>query len=302
MLTTSDFSIPVIDFGPFLSSDDSTQNAVADQVIDGFTKAGFIYLVGQDIVPSDLQQRVFDLSAEFFARPIEEKQEFAWSTPKANRGYVSLGREKTSTLTDRDAIKKLRKSTPDLKESFEIGNESDPEYENHWPKGDDDRFKKTMIKMFHACYVLELQVLSSIALGLGLPKNFFSAYCDEKVNNLRLLHYPSVPSSVFEKTNQTRANAHCDYGLITLLFQDDQGGLEIQSPSGEYVPAKPIAGSIIVNAGDLLARWCNDRIKSTLHRVTSPPIKNGQDTTPARYSVAYFTSTNRDVDIEVLDV
>jgi isopenicillin N synthase-like dioxygenase len=88
-----------------------------------------------------------------------------------------------------------------------------------------------------------------------------------------------------------------------LLFQDDRGGLQVLSPENTFVDATPIPGAIVVNAGDLLARWSNDTIKSTKHRVVEPPLKKGQevgDTYPPRYSVAYFCNPNFDKLIEAI--
>jgi hypothetical protein len=92
-----------------------------------------------------------------------------------------------------------------------------------------------------------------------------------------------------------------DYGTITLLFQDDRGGLEVLSPKGKFIPATPISDTIVVNAGDLLQRWSNDVIRSTEHRVVSPPTPPENDTYPARYSIAYFCNPNWDATIECLD-
>ena len=129
---------------------------------------------------------------------------------------------------------------------------------------------------------------------------------------MRLLHYPSVPKTVFDRENQARAGAHTgnlpeecsyatDYGTITLLFQDDRGGLEVLSPKGGFVPATPIPDTIVVNAGDLLQRWSNDVIRSTEHRVVSPRSPPTDDSYPARYSIAYFCNPNWDATIECLD-
>jgi isopenicillin N synthase-like dioxygenase len=92
-----------------------------------------------------------------------------------------------------------------------------------------------------------------------------------------------------------------DYGTITLLFQDDRGGLEVLSPSGNFIPAPPIPDTIVVNAADLLARWSNDTIRSTEHRVVSPPTAPSNDTHPARYSIAYFCNPNWDATINCLE-
>jgi isopenicillin N synthase-like dioxygenase len=92
-----------------------------------------------------------------------------------------------------------------------------------------------------------------------------------------------------------------DYGTITLLFQDDRGGLEVLSPKSGFVPATPIPDTIVINAGDLLQRWSNDVIRSTEHRVVSPPTPPTDDKYPARYSIAYFCNPNWDATIECLN-
>ena len=105
---------------------------------------------------------------------------------------------------------------------------------------------------------------------------------------------------------RVRAGEHSDYGSVTLLFQDQQGGLEVKSPKGTFVRATPIEGTVVVNAGDLLARWSNDEIRSTKHRVLQPPPKareaNEEDGEMygSRYSVAYFCNPNFDRWIEAL--
>ena len=89
-------------------------------------------------------------------------------------------------------------------------------------------------------------------------------------------------------------------GSITLLFQDARGGLQVRSPNGTFVDASPIADTIVVNAGDLLARWSNDTIKSTRHRVVEPPVPARAGEYPTRYSVAYFCNPNFEQYIEAL--
>jgi isopenicillin N synthase-like dioxygenase len=98
-------------------------------------------------------------------------------------------------------------------------------------------------------------------------------------------------------------HAHDRLGSITLLFQDSHGGLQVESPHGTFVDATPIPGTIVVNAGDLLARWANDTIKSTKHRVVEPPLPPTPDqdnTYPARYSIAYFCNPNFNRMVEVI--
>ncbi len=216
------------------------------------------------------------------------------------------GREKVTQSNDPEEIAKLRASNPDIKESMEIGREGEDGHPNQWPDKFDaqgENFTKTMKTFFLQCKDLHINVMRSIALGMGLDEHFFDSYTDGADNTLRLLHYPAVSKSVFKNNpGQVRAGAHSDYGSITLLFQDNVGGLEVQSPKGTYVRATPIENTIVVNAGDLLSRWSNDEIRSTMHRVVQPPAKPDDDSDmyPARYSIAYFCNPNFDQYIEAL--
>jgi len=217
---------------------------------------------------------------------------------------VSHGREKVSTLLNREDVATLREQVADLKESIEIGREAEEGHPNNWPSGDKDakEFKDTMLGFHDLCKELHIQVMRAIAVGMGLEEGYFDGYTDVGDNTLRLLHYPEVKKDVFKKNKlQVRAGEHTDYGSITLLFQDDRGGLQVKSPRGTFVDATPIPGTVVVNAGDLLASWSNDTIKSTLHRVVEPPAPEEGDFHPARYSIAYFCNPNFASQIEAIE-
>lgn len=147
-----------------------------------------------------------------------------------------------------------------------------------------------MTSFFSECAALHTEVMRAIAVGMSLPATFFDRFVSDNDNTLRLLHYPSVRRDLFAiNPGQVRAGEHTDYGSITLLFQDDRGGLQVRSPSGKFVDATPIEGTCVVNAGDLLARWSNETIMSTVHRVVEPPRREGKEegeAYPARYSIA----------------
>lgn len=299
--------MPIIDFGAFLNGTDAQKEQIAKEVFKGFQESGFLYLTNHGI-PAETVSNAFSLSAKFFARPQDQKDSLGWTTPQSNRGYVASGREKVTLadLNDREEIAKLRASNPDLKESMEIGREGVEGLPNQWPDKLDDEgaaFAVDMKAFFLKCKSLHTEVMRAIAIGMGLDSTFFDSFTDAGDNNLRLLHYPPVLKSVFKNNpDQVRAGAHSDYGSITLLFQDNVGGLEVQSPQGTWVRATPIPGSIVVNAGDLLNGWSNGTIRSTKHRVIQPPAKAGDtsDMFPERYSIAYFCNPNFDRTIEAL--
>ncbi|KAI5792567.1 hypothetical protein DFH27DRAFT_192558 [Peziza echinospora] len=300
-------SIPLIDFSHFLQGTPEQKKKCAEEIISGFTNAGFIYLKNHGI-PEDHVKTMFENSTEFFKLPQETKESLAWYSARANRGYSTFGREKASRLTSKTDIDDLRLKSPDLKESLEIGRSDQPQYPNLWPPPSVlPNFKPQMEEMFQVNQKLHIEIMRAIAIGLKLDdEKWFDRYCSSADNNMRLLHYPSVKKENLgtgeEERGAVRAGAHSDYGTITLLFQDQAGGLQVRAPNGTYVDATPIPGTIVVNAGDLLARWSNDLINSTEHRVVRPPgegvkrvnEESGEEEVwyPARYSCVYFCNPN----------
>ena len=216
---------------------------------------------------------------------------------------LSVGKTKEEVDADRGG------EGEDMKESFEIGRE-DGVHENRWLEGEGwegDRegqaFGKVMRCFFEKCHDVHIVLMRTVAVAMGLLPTFFDDYIGEKFNTLRLLHYPALPRGSFEG-GRKRAGAHYDYGSITLLFQDMCGGLQVEQPGGGFTDVDPIAGTVVVNAGDLLARWSNGLIRSTKHRVVGPPKRNeqvgGANSHPPRYSIAYFCAPDPDRLIDAL--
>ncbi|KAJ5227072.1 uncharacterized protein N7469_007078 [Penicillium citrinum] len=284
-INKDDLVIPLIDFGPFFSGTPSDKHAVALSITDAFKTSGFLYLKNHGIPPS-VVSRVFSSSARFFDRSQEQKDGLGWTTPQSNRGYVAIGREKLATLDETGEIESRRESAPDIKETMEIGREGVDGLPNRWPDHLDDEgkdFKETMLAFFEMCKGLHTQVMSSIALGMNLPEHFFDEFNKSEQGN-------TVTTALSPCSSRT-----------------SMGGLQVRSPRGTFVDATPIADTIVINAGDLLARWSNDTIKSTRHRVIQPPKPEGEreedspaDTYPSRYSIAYFCNPNNDKVIKAL--
>lgn len=178
--------IPLIDFSTFLSATNPQDKlAVARAILDGFQNAGFIYLRNHGI-PKPVIQKTFQESAEFFKRPLSQKDALAWTTAEANRGYVAQGREKVTDATDPKEIEELRAAEgEDLKESLEIGREGEEGHPNSWPEVDGEEFKATMLEFFDKCKDLHVQVMRAIAVGLGIEETWFDSYCDKGDNTLR---------------------------------------------------------------------------------------------------------------------
>lgn len=117
-----------------------------------------------------------------------------------------------------------------------------------------------MTQFYWTCFKAASDILRALALGLGLDdEDSLLRFHSGHYNQLRLLHYPSVPARAIEEGQMARMPAHTDWSSITMLFQDDCGGLEIEDPKvpGNFIPANPIKGALILNVGDLLTRWSN---------------------------------------------
>ncbi|KAF9054972.1 Clavaminate synthase-like protein [Hymenopellis radicata] len=300
-----DFTIPVIDFAKYrASASEQEKKETAHSIVNAFKTSGFIYVDNHGI-PTEKVQNTFQKSAEFFRLPSELKDKLAWEDPRSNRGYVQIGRERVTQAVDASEIAALREKAPDYKESIEIGRDWDSEWKNMWPaEADAPGFKSTMLDFYQTCHNLHVELMRSIALGLDLEEHFFDSKIDAQCHNLRLLSYPPIQRKKLDGEGQARAGAHSDYGTLTLLFQDQVGGLEVQDPhTGIYHAATPIPGTIVINVGDLLSRWSNDVLRSTLHRVVNPPAKAISETeeiTPGRQSIAFFSNPNFDAEIACL--
>jgi isopenicillin N synthase-like dioxygenase len=198
---------------------------------------------------------------------------------------------------------------PDLKEAFSIGPadlaaapEGEPDSiefawaANIWPD-QPPGFRDALLAYYRAVSALAERLMELLALGLGLPEQYFAPTIDRAISALRLLNYPDQSDDPIP--GQLRAGAHTDYGSLTILLQEQApGGLEVQDADGQWHPVPVVPGTFIVNLGDLMARWTNDRWRSTMHRVVNPP-RDAQGST-RRQSIAFFHQPNWDAEIVCL--
>ncbi|KAF3884449.1 MULTISPECIES: isopenicillin N synthase family dioxygenase [Nostocales] len=273
-------NIPVIDFSLFTSDDARARQSVVEQIYVACHEIGFMYLQNCSI-SQDLIEQVFIQSKDFFNLPLSVKQQFAWSDEFSNCGYVGVGRER------------LDPNKPgDLKEAFNV----DKEFFDSNKFVHNLEFYACILNFHEACTTLADRVLQAFTFALQLPFDFFTTNHDRHNHTLRLLHYPPLLQPPLPL--QVRAGTHSDYGSITLLFQDEVGGLEVQTATGEWIAAPTIPNTIIVNTGDLMERWTNHVFCSTKHRVIVP---NDDRVKQSRYSIAFFTHPNDDTEIACLE-
>ena len=146
---------------------------------------------------------------------------------------------------------------------------------------------------------LAARIMKLFAAALTLPEDFFAEMIDYPVSALRALNYPE--QSVAPKPDQLRAGAHSDYGSLTILLpQEGSKGLQIERPDGSWLDVPPIPGAFVINIGDLMQRWTNDRWVSTVHRVVNPA--NPEEAKLRRQSFAFFHQPNWFAEIKCLDV
>ncbi|MEH2435842.1 MAG: 2OG-Fe(II) oxygenase family protein [Nostoc sp.] len=265
-------TIPIIDLTAFSNGDIITQQKIIKQIYQACHEIGFMYLQNSGI-SKDLIKQVFSYSKSFFNLSLEVKQKQAWSDEFNNTGYVGLERER------------LDPNKPgDLKEAFNVNKQAAMEID------------ASILAFYDSCTELANTVLQAYALALELPEDFFITRHNQQNHTLRSLHYP--PLQTPPKPGQVRAGEHSDYGSITLLFQDDVGGLEVQTASGEWIAAPAIPNSVVVNTGDLMQRWTNDMFCSTKHRVMIPSDNKVKQ---SRYSIAFFCHPNDDTEIACLE-
>ncbi|KAI9148327.1 2-oxoglutarate-Fe(II) type oxidoreductase ppzD [Paramyrothecium foliicola] len=286
--------VPRLDFAKFLHGNVDEQKQLCQRLVWSLSNVGFVKLVNHGISEDDIR-RVFKWNKDFFALPLEKKNKAAHPVqPNPHRGYSYVGQEKLSRVRDYEKGHRDAVEVHDIKESYDQGPIDDQLYPNRWPDEEDlPGFQQFMVSFYDTCHQVHLKILQALATGLGFKPSFLQDLCQENTSELRLNHYPKCQASAVQE-GAMRISEHTDFGTLTLLFQDSIGGLEIedQSKLGTYFPVEPQDQfEMIVNIGDCLQRWTNNKFRSTSHRVILS--HNGSGLIEDRYSVAYFAKPNR---------
>jgi isopenicillin N synthase-like dioxygenase len=273
--------IPVIDIGNLRSDRLSDRQAVAHEIHQAAREIGFFYITNHGISEAVIAQTLAE-AKRFFDLPLEVKQRVAIAHSPISRGYEPLAYQ---TLDENAA--------PDLKEGYYIGidrGQDDPLVQagtfnhgaNQWLP-DLPGWREQMELYFSQMLELARLLCRGLALSLEVEEHYFDRLVDNPMAILRLLHYPPHPAQT--GTHQFGCGAHTDWGAITILWQDQNGGLEVCTAQGEWIEATPIEGTFVINLGDMMARWTNDRYQSTPHRVIN---RSGRE----RYSIPFFFDPN----------
>ena len=271
---------PIVSFKGFQSGDILTISDTVNSVDRALSDCGF--MASSDLgFSNELIVRVFEASATFFSSDARNKMRSTYLSAEENFGYQAFASEHLDPA-----------SPPDLKETFTMRNILNAKIaDNRWPSVE---FKELMKLFFADCLEQAFFLQRILAKALNLDEDFFIKFHSGQNISLRLLHYPALSSDEVQNS-QLGAGAHSDYGLITFLFQDSVGGLEIRDQNGNWQEIKPNNSVVLINSGDLLERWTNGKYRSTLHRVK--PMTRGKE----RFSIAFFVDPDSDTEIKVLD-
>ncbi len=285
-------AIPVIDFSPAFRAGAGDLEGVARQVRRACEEIGFFYLAGHGVAAA-LVETAFEAAREFHAMPLEEKLRLQLN--ENNIGYLAVNQsmQRHSTVH--------RATRPNYNESFFISHDRGADHpdviarvplrgRNQWPTGH-DRMRATMLGYFQTLEALGARMLPVLARALELPAGHFAPFfANEAHINLRFLHYPPQDTGDDEQFGQ---GPHTDNSFLTILARETVPGLAVRLPSGEWLAPPVIPGTFLVNLGNVMKRWSNDRFLSTPHGVLND---SGTD----RYSIAFFYSPNPDSVIECL--
>lgn len=292
--------LPTISLRNALSGDAAALAETAAAVDASLRRLGF-FIVTDHGVPGATIDGVMAAARAFFAQPLADKRAIQSDGAGSHRGYIAAGVEALAhTLGDR--------TPPDLKESFGMGPPAvtadreavagfGPTYRpNRWPAAPVDFKPRTL------AYYAEMERLTSTLMGvfaaaLDLEPAFFQRRFQDHNSTFRIAHYP--PLAAPPAPGQLRAGAHTDYGALTILLgEDTPGGLEVMTPEGQWLPARTAPHDFVINIGDLMMTWSNDRWRSSPHRVANPPPEAwpGQ----SRLSLAYFCNPDDALEIACL--
>ena len=261
---------------------------LAAAMAEAYGDVGFAYATDHGI-PEGVTDALFDASRSFHALPQAAKNAIAVN--RHHRGYIA-----PEMATDRASSVEAA-TRPNLSESFIKLAEPPPGREawpldgpNRWP--DLPGFRDAVEAFEAAAEPVARRLVQAMAVGLGAEPERLLAFFDPATVWLRLLRYPPRPADA--PADRYGSAPHTDFGCLTLLFQDDAGGLEVRTADGSWIPAPPVEGTVLVNTGDLAPVWSGGRWRSTAHRVVNPPDRD-------RYSIAYFYDPGPETLVSPLD-
>jgi len=277
-------SIPLIDLAKLTHESDSVRLPEVKALDKACREIGFFYLTNTG-VPESLTKALMREAKRFFNQPQEVKNAIDIKNSPNHRGYGNIGEEQLDEVTHADW-----KETFDMALDFPTDHPLVSKYPTMYGPNQNPS-DATTVEVLQDYYIETFQVaqklLTAMAQALSLEDDFFTRCFTDHVTVLRMIHYPPRP----EAAHDNGAGAHTDYGCVTLLLQDQTGGLQVKNRHGEWVDATPIENALVVNIGDLMQHWTNDEYISTAHRVRAslPDVH--------RYSFPFFVEPDYETEV-----
>ena len=281
--------IPSVNLNDFLSDNNTSKQKFINEIGEAYENIGFVALKGH-FLDNELVDELYSEIKNFFDLPVAIKEKYEIPGIGGQRGYVSFGKESAKG-----------KKEGDLKEFWHFGQyvDEDSKYVNQYPNNvivdELPNFNKVGKKAYQMLEKTAKYVLRALALHLDLEETYFDNFIAEGNSILRPIHYPPITT---EPKGAVRAAAHGDINLITLLMGAQGKGLQVQNHKGEWIDAIAEDDELMINVGDMLSRHSNNKLKSTIHRVTNPP-KELWGT--SRYSIPFFMHPVSDMKLDVLE-
>jgi len=282
-------NIPSVDLADFLSEDPNRKQKFVDEIGAAYTEIGFVSLRNH-LLDDNLVENLYKEVKDFFALPDDTKSKYEIEGLGGQRGYISFGKEHAKG-----------KKEGDLKEFWHFGQVPDKdanlidEYPDNVYVEELPKFNDTGLEAYRMLEKTAIYVLRALSLYIGLEETHFDYWANNGNSILRPIHYPPITN---EPKGAVRAGAHGDINLITLLMGASAGGLQVLRNDGEWLEAKPNVDELVINVGDMLERYTNNKLRSTIHRVVNPP--RDQWHTP-RYSIPFFMHPRSDMKLNCLE-
>jgi len=283
--------IPSLDLNDFYKGNTAAKQKFVETLGAAYNNIGFVAIRNHFLTP-EMQYRLYEAIKKFFALPDEVKKKYENPELAGQRGYIGKGKEHAKG-----------RNTGDLKEFYHVGQalaqkeliqEGYPP--NIWPE-EVPELESAATEVYCALEKTGTQMLRAIAIYLGLPERYF----DDKIKNgnsiLRPIHYFPIENPQAVPADAVRAAEHGDINLITLLMGASADGLQVLRRDSKWIPITALPDQLVVNVGDMLERFTNKKLKSTIHRVVNPP--SDLMNTP-RYSIPFFMHPRSEMSLAAL--
>lgn len=281
--------IPTLDLSDFLSGNPDKKKQFVAQLGAAYENIGFAAIKNHGF-NAELQNALYASIKEFYELPTEVKLKYNGESTGGQRGYTGKGKEHAAG-----------RNVGDLKEFYHIGKAIDGSDNSHYQANifpeEVESFKTTTLATYKKLESIGREMLKAIALFLDLEENHFESRVDRGISILRPLHYFPLENPKELPAGAVRAAEHGDINLITLLMGASADGLQVKRRDGKWIPITAVQDCLIVNVGDMLQRYTNGRLKSTIHRVVNPPAELMKT---SRYSVPFFMHANPEMPLNCL--